>query len=427
MKTEITRLEIENEMDIVLAHRRAMQIARFAGINISEQTRFATAIAEICRNALEFAGSGTIVYSIVLGRNNAYILEALVSDKGPGIKELENILSRNLQTHTSKGRGIIFSKKLVDQFRIQTNTRGTNVTLGVHVPVNAAPVNNLIIQGWISHIKNEPALTAYEELKIRNAGLMQLTDELKLEQQKTEKQLNEIRELNEKLQKTNDYLEEFTYTVSHDLKTPLTTLNLSLHFLEQTEDPESKMTYIDLIGKAAKRFEKTIKGLIEILDVQTKNQKLVKKISLDELFEDARDGILATTAAKDITISPDFMVSDVHYLAPYLNSIFSNLLGNAVKYRSPERPLEITVSSRRKGNAVALVFADNGEGIDLEKNGARLFTPFARFNSRQEGKGIGLYIIKKMIEKNGGRIEVESEKGKGTRFTIYLKEYPAVA
>lgn len=70
-------------------------------------------------------------------------------------------------------------------------------------------------------------------------------------------------------------------------------------------------------------------------------------------------------------------------------------------------------------------FKDNAEGIDMERNGSRLFTPFIRFNQEQEGKGIGLYLIKKMIEKNGGRLEVESEKGRGSTFTIYLKEYPA--
>ena len=72
---------------------------------------------------------------------------------------------------------------------------------------------------------------------------------------------------------------------------------------------------------------------------------------------------------------------------------------------------------------IILTFKDNGEGIDLEKFGSRLFTPFTRFNTEQEGKGIGLYIVKKMIEKNGGKIEVESEIGKGTTFIIYLREY----
>lgn len=423
MKTEIAKIDIENEMDIVLAHRRAMQVSKFAGSNIAEQTRFATAVSEICRNALEFCKKGSIVYSIILVQKTSYDLEAVVSDCGPGIKDLNQILSRNLLQHTGKGRGIVFSKKLVDSFKIVTNAKGTHVTLGMHVPMNGQPINKLIIQGWITYMKNEPPLTAYEELKIRNAGLLQLTDEIREEKLKTEKQLKQINELNEKLQKSNSYLEEFTYTVSHDLKTPLTTLNLSLKLLEDAGEEESKMTFIEIISRAAKRLERTVQGLVEILDVQTKTENLIKKIKLESLIEDITEEFLPVTAGKNISLKHDFMVSEIVYLPVYLNSIFTNFISNAIKYRRPGIPLDIEVSTRRRGGMVLLTFQDNGEGIDLIKNGPRLFTPFTRFNTIQEGKGIGLYIVKKMVEKNGGKIEVESEPGKGTTFCIYLREY----
>jgi signal transduction histidine kinase len=293
------------------------------------------------------------------------------------------------------------------------------------VPVNGQPINKLIINGWITYMKNEPALTAYEELKIRNAGLLQLTDELREEKLKTEKQIKQINELNEKLQNTNSYLEEFTYTVSHDLKTPLTTLNLSLKFLEDAEDHESKMSYVNIIGRAAKRLEKTVQGLVEILDVQTRRENLAKKIKLDSFFKDIVEEFSPTTADKAIQFTSDFMVNEINYLPVYLNSIFTNFLSNAIKYRVLTRPLTVVVSTRRRGGMIILTFTDNGEGIDLERNGSRLFTPFTRFNTEQEGKGIGLYIVKKMIEKNGGKIEVESQPGEGTSFILSLKEYPS--
>lgn len=423
MKTEITKLDIENEMDIVLAYRRAMQVSKFAGTNISEQTRFATAVSEICRNALEFCKGGNIAYNIVQVREGNYDLEAIIKDYGPGIRDIEQIMSRNPQTHRGKGRGIVFSKKLVDNFKIQTGPKGTMITLLLHVPANSTPINNLIIQGWVAYIKKEPPLTAYEELKIRNAGLMELTDELKEEKQKTDKQLREINELNEKLQKTNSYLEEFTYTVSHDLKTPLTTLNLSLKFLEDATDQESKLSFISIISRAARRLEKTVQGLVEILDVQTKTQNLAKKVHFEEVFEDVLEQFEPLITAKGVYFTRNFLITELYYILPYINSIFTNIISNSIKYRKPNQPLNIAVSTRRKSGMVMLTFTDNGQGMDLHKNGARLFTPFTRFNNEQEGKGIGLYIIKKMIEKNGGKIEVESEPGEGTGFTIYLKEY----
>jgi len=294
------------------------------------------------------------------------------------------------------------------------------------IPVAGNPINNLIIQGWVNHIKKEPAMSAYEELKIRNVGLMQLTDELKSEQLKNEKQIAEINELNKKLQGTNNYLEEFTYTVSHDLKTPLTTLKLSLKFLEETEDPASKITYIQIIERSAKRLEKTVQGLVEILDIQTKQQSLIKKITLNEAFNDAVDEFKPLIGNRVVRYTQSFMVEDISYIAPYITSIFSNLISNAIKYSETKKPLAINVESRRKSGMVVLTFKDNGDGMDLSKYGQRMFSPFVRFTNKQDGKGIGLYIIKKMIEKNGGTIEVKSEPGKGTQFTLYLKEYQTV-
>ncbi len=427
MRTTITTLDIQNEMDIVLAHRRAMQIGKFAGINISEQTRFATAVSEICRNTLEYCKGGDIDFGICLSGDADYSIEAIITDCGPGISDLDNILKRSPQTHKGKGRGIVFSRKLVDAFKIVSNARGTKVILGLDVPQNAAPINKLIIQSWINHIKKEPPLTAYEELKIRNANLMQLTEELKTEKQKTDKHLGEIEKLNDILQKTNDNMEEFTYTVSHDLKTPLTSIKLSLEFLNEEQDPDEKIQYIEIISRAARRLERTVQGLVEILDVQVKNKSIVKHIYLEDFFEDILEGFATLTDSKNITIEHSFMIGEINYIEPYLNSIFINLINNSIKYRQPDIPLHINISSRRKGGIILLTFTDNGEGIDLEKNGKRLFTPFTRFSSQADGKGIGLYLIKKMVEKNDGRIEIESEPGKGTTFRIYLKEYPVPA
>ncbi|GAC1592763.1 MAG: hypothetical protein NVS3B19_14540 [Ginsengibacter sp.] len=423
MKTELTKLNIENEMDIVVAYRRAMQVSKFSGAKVADQTRFATAVSEICRNAMEYCNGGTIVFNIIVIKKGFYDLEAIVSDCGSGIKNLENILSRNLQTITGRGRGIAFSKKLVDDLKIQTGTKGTLVNLIMHVPESAVPINQLIIQGWIKTIKQKEPISAYEELKVRNMGLMELTEELKSEKQKTEKQLEEINDLNLRLQKTNDYLEEFTYTVSHDLKTPLTSLRLSLQLMEGTTDQESMVSYIQIISRASKRLEKTIEGLVEILDVQTKTYSLAKQINLELWFEEIKEGFALLTLSKNINISHNFLVKEINYLPQYLTSIFTNLITNSIKYRQPDIQLELTISSRRKNGFVILTFKDNAEGIDLTKNGNMLFAPFTRFNVEQEGKGIGLYIIKKMIEKNGGKIEVDSEVGVGTSFSIYLKEY----
>ena len=423
MTTEIAKLQIENEMDIVLAHRRAMQIAKFAGINIAEQTRFATAVSEICRNALEFCMEGNIVYDITTVSKGCYMIVANVSDRGQGIKGLKSILSRDLQKHQGKGRGIVFSKKLVDTFKITSGPNGTTVLMGINIPDNGNPINNLIVQGWIKHIKKEQPLSAYEEVKIRNASLMLLTEELRDEKQKTEKQLNEITLLNEQLQKTNNNLEEFTFAISHDLKTPLTSLKLCLDLMEDSSDPVAKASYIEMIRRSGKRLEKTIMGLVEILDVYTKNHNITKTINLEEFYKDIKEGFCTYSTTKEVSFTGNFSIREIKYIEPYLNSIFTNLISNSIKYRVPGRPLEISIRSSRQEKNVLLTFSDNAEGIDLAKYGPKIFLPFTRFNNEQEGRGIGLYIIKKMVEKNGGSIKINSQLNTGTTFLLELKEY----
>jgi signal transduction histidine kinase len=426
MTTEIAKLQIVNEMDIVLAHRRAMQIAKFAGINIAEQTRFATAVSEICRNALEYCKEGNIVYDITMISKGRYMIVATVSDCGSGIKGLKAILARDLQNYQGKGRGIVFSKKLVDTFKITSGPKGTTVLMGINIPDNTNPINNLIIQGWIKHIKKEQPLSAYEEVKLRNSNLILLTEELRNEKQKTEEHLREITLLNERLQKTNNNLEEFTFALSHDLKTPLTSLKLSLELLEDAADPITKNTYIEMIRRAGQRLDKTVTGLVEILDVYTRNHNVTKTVNLEEFFKEIKEEFSILASGKEVFFTGNFMVREVNYIETYLNSIFTNLISNSIKYRVPGRPLEISISSNRKDDKVLLTFSDNAEGIDLENYGHRLFTPFTRFNNEQEGRGIGLYIIKKMVERNGGSIKIESKLNCGTTFTLELLEYAFV-
>src|SRR5579871_762304 len=102
LEIQITSLDIQNEMDIMLAHRRAMQFAKFSGIGLSEQTRFATAVSEISRNCVEYASRGIVNFSISKKVNNC-LLQATIKDEGKGINNLAEILERKSAQY--KGRG----------------------------------------------------------------------------------------------------------------------------------------------------------------------------------------------------------------------------------------------------------------------------------------------------------------------------------
>ena len=121
MKTAIVKIDIVNELDIVLAHKRASQICDLTGIGISGRTSFVTAISEICRNCLEHAGRGHITMSIT---NDFTRLEADISDEGKGIDDLDAILNKS-NYPGEKGSGLRNSRKLVDLFNVNTSSSGT--------------------------------------------------------------------------------------------------------------------------------------------------------------------------------------------------------------------------------------------------------------------------------------------------------------
>ena len=113
----------------------------------------------------------------------------------------------------------------------------------------------------------------------------------------------------------------------------------------------------------------------------------------------------------------------INYVEGYIRSIVGNMISNALKYAYPDRPPRLDIDFDMKDDHYIIHFTDNGMGIDLDKYGKDLFKPFKRFSSEGKGMGIGLHMINNMVQKNGGRIDVKSKPGEGTKFSVYLKEY----
>lgn len=127
-------------------------------------------------------------------------------------------------------------------------------------------------------------------------------------------------------------------------------------------------------------------------------------------------------------INPEFDIDfseckSINYIESYLFSIFRNILSNSLKFRSDKRKLNIVIHSGCKESTIWLSFSDNGMGINLDKYGNDLFKPFKRFSSKAEGSGLGLNLVKNIVTRNGGNIEVKGNKQGGTTFTVYLVPY----
>jgi len=418
----IMSLDIQNEMDIMLAHRRAMQFAKFCGLTLSEQTRFATAVSEISRNTLEYAFKGTIRFSICR-EGESCSLHALVKDEGPGIANLAGILERKPEGFRGRGLGIVYARRLADHFKINSNSKGTTVIIENNIHPKNANISKLVVQGWLKHLEKEPVISAYEELKLRNIQLVELTEELRTNAKIVDNQISEIRKLNIQLSNSNDRMKEFTYAISHDLKTPLSSLKMASQYLEVNPKGKDADAFRNILSRSVRRLDKIIHSLIEIIDLQDQNKQLARELSFSQVLKDVREEYKEFITEADASIENNFKVPAIKYIEGYLQSIFHNLVSNSLKYRDGSRPLLVKVSTTRVGAEIILTFTDNGSGMNLEFIKERLFKPFSRFSNNIEGKGIGLYLIKGMVENNGGKVEVESKPGHGTTFTFRLVPY----
>ncbi|MBC8644006.1 hypothetical protein H9W95_07955 [Flavobacterium lindanitolerans] len=142
-------------------------------------------------------------------------------------------------------------------------------------------------------------------------------------------------------------------------------------------------------------------------------------MSFQQIYSKTIESLQGEILKSGAIIKADFKeVAEIAYSRIYLESIFHNLISNALKYRALERTPEITIRSERKNNIVYLYVIDNGLGIDLNKNGHKIFGMNQIFHNHPEAKGIGLFMTKTQIESMKGKITVASEVNIGTTFTV---------
>jgi signal transduction histidine kinase len=230
---------------------------------------------------------------------------------------------------------------------------------------------------------------------------------------------------NEQLVRTNVDLDNFIYTASHDLKAPIANIEGLLYLLQ--EELPADMSQQGNVGAAltrmfgsVERFKRTIDHLTEVSKLQREHTPASVSVNLAAVIEDVRQDLIPLLQAAGAKLVVDVPVLPaIHFSAKNLRSIVYNLLSNAVKYRSPDRPPHVDVRAHVRPGYTVLEVHDNGLGL-APAHLPRLFTMFQRFHDHVEGTGIGLYMVKRMVENAGGRIEVHSQLGAGTTFFVCL-------
>jgi PAS domain S-box-containing protein len=229
---------------------------------------------------------------------------------------------------------------------------------------------------------------------------------------------------NTELAKANEALDAIVHIAGHDLRSPINNLNALLSIHEHSQSDDEKAQLIHYMGKSVHRLEQTVAGLLRILETKNSSEILVETLSFANALEIVMADYGQEARRLGARLLPDFYDCPcLRYNETYLLSLLRNLVSNALKYRSPKRPLQLEISSCRSGEFVLLTVKDNGIGMDRTQISEKLFKPFSRLSDQAEGKGLGLHLVKNMVEKNGGSIRVESTPDVGTTFRVYLKEY----
>jgi PAS domain S-box-containing protein len=258
----------------------------------------------------------------------------------------------------------------------------------------------------------------YKEGTIRVTEFRDIS-ERKLAESKILEQNAKLVAITKHLHIKNDQLHEFAQIVSHNLRSPVGNILSLLSLIDSAENEEEKREYFKLLEESGATTLTTLNELNEVL--QIKQNKDIEKQDLEfaTVFDHVIRMLNARIAQSDAGIITDFIEAPIiHYPNIYLESIFLNLLSNALKYAHPDRKLLIRIRSFRTEGKVTLTVSDNGLGINMNKYGHQVFKLRKTFHHHPESRGIGLFMIKNQIVSMGGDITVSSIENEGSTFTV---------
>ena len=447
MSLPLISLFVRHERDVVAARQRARQIAARLGFEGQDQTRIATAVSEIARNAFMYAGGGKVEISVE-GRHAPQLLVVQVSDHGPGIRDLDAVLSGRYRSSTGMGVGMLGARRLVDHFEVTSRPgAGATVTLGklfsrrapeIGAPGLAALADALAgeaPQGALEEVEvrqqNQELLRTLEELRERQEDLSRLNAELQDTNRGVLALYAELDEKADTLRRADEMKSRFLSNMSHEFRTPLNSmLALSRLLLGDLESPLTveQKRQVGYIRQAAEDLTELVNDLLDLAKVEA-GKIVIRPAEFDvrDLFAALRGMIRPLLLNDQVSLvfeEPEGLPA-MHTDEGKVSQILRNLLSNALKFT--ERG-EIRVSARPAGVGptgplIAFSVADTGIGIAAVDQ-QRIFEEFGQLDNplqrRVRGTGLGLPLVRRLATLLGGSVSLESSPGVGSTFTTVL-------
>jgi signal transduction histidine kinase len=435
---DLFSLTLQHDRDVVTARQRAAEIAAQLGFDPLEQTKVATAVSEVARNAFRYAQGGSVTFAIDPdSRPQRFVVT--IADRGSGIPRLHAVLTR--RTPSSAGIGIAGARRLVDGFAIDSSREGTRVELAQLLPANAEPITGRRAteiadclsrrepQGIAEEMQqqNEALLRALEELQRRQQELARLNLELEDTNRGVVALYAELDEKADHLRRADELKSRFLSNMTHEFRTPVNSIigltNLLIEEREQAgQRPAPEIVHI---RNAAEQLSELVNDLLDLAKVEA-GKTVVRpgEFRVENLFGALRGMLRPLLVNPAVSLTFDH-ADDLPALSTdegKVSQILRNLISNALKF-TEAGGVRVSAQIDGPGRMITFTVADTGIGIAPEDQ-IRIFEEFTQIEHRLQigvrGTGLGLPLSKRLAELLGGAVSVTSRPGHGSTFTVTL-------
>ncbi|MGF1638078.1 MAG: ATP-binding protein [Cyclobacteriaceae bacterium] len=287
--------------------------------------------------------------------------------------------------------------------------------------------NKISEQYQVLKLRNEEVLAQSEELKSGHDSLVEANRTIENQNRILEKMIDEKSQklvmANEQLVLHNNELNQFSFAISHNLKSPVTSLKGLLYLFNESELSANNKEIYGYLKRTVNTMDSLYSDLGKILDLRQDLYQFNSLVMIEDEISIIKELLKkdlnnAGAELKLTSKSNEGIFTNKHKL----RGIFHNLVSNAIKFKSPKRPLQIEVSFEESEEFYKFSVKDNGLGMDNKKHGDRVFHMFQRFHPDIDGKGLGLYMVKQQVESMGGSIELRSEPDVGSTFCFCIRK-----
>jgi signal transduction histidine kinase/CheY-like chemotaxis protein len=441
----ILEVRIQYEDDVVACRQRARQIGEAAGLEPQQQTRLATAVSEIARNAFMYAGGGTAEFFLE-GTTAPQLLCVRISDKGRGIPNIDQVLDGSYRSNTGMGLGIVGARRLMDTFSVATQPeKGTSIVLGKLLPRRAALITPKTLPRVIDTLERQKPRDVLDEFREQNQELMRTLDELRRRQEELISLNRELEDTNrgvvalyaelddkaDHLRRADEVKSRFLSNMSHEFRTPLNSiLALSRLLLDGADgdlSPE-QVVQVSYIRKSAESLFELVNDLLDLAKVEAGKITLHPiEFQASDLFGALRGMLrpLLVSSTLNLVFDDPGEMPSIYSDEGKISQILRNFISNALKFTEAGE-VRIAAEYNADDGFIPFHVRDTGIGIAREDQ-ETIFLEFAQLDNRLQrrvkGTGLGLPLSRKLAELLGGSVHVESEPGLGSVFSLRV---PAV-